>query len=676
MLNFSLGNSKKKYMHDMSYTINTTSDFGSFQPILCQYLSPNDTAKMVDFRQLVRNAVMPSPTFGDIKCINDFTFVPCSDIFPAFEALISHQMVATDNRKYIPNAVPCVSSSQLLAILCGEKYSKVCAFSVSGSDSKRKLVNNTAVTLQSVNLWLKDVVASYSPNKSTGADGRHSTLNIDTPVFPSIKCKPVNGGFSPASADFRFTANGVSSNVMFCVRLNARGRRLYKIFKGLGYSLDVVNSNPVSALPLFAFFKAYFDKYAPTREIDWQSTDAFECIQGIFNRGVIDILYDNEVGRKFVSFVDSLADCWYSYKDDFFSANFASPNSNVGVDSLPNVPQTNIGNYENLPSIKTNEPITNVAVQTLSRLTKFLNKNSLIGKRVSEYIRVHFGAAVADSLYKVSYNVATLTTDVKLDDTYSQADTAVFSNIGGSGQPLGARAGIGQGFSSNSFTFQADRFGFLIGMCAIYPNSGYCQGDDPQLYMTSRYTFPSAEFDALGYELTPLATIYDNANIAYDGRRLLTGQSFGYVPRYSGLKYKKNLLNGCMSLGSTSDSFKGFYLDRLLVEQADIIRPTSGDDYNMTFKTGQIPLASPLWKRILQFPQLGYFNRIFLNQGEIINGDRGSIYVRQVDDVIDDNFTVQCMCDLKISNSLKPLGMSFDTYDEEVDNNSTTINNV
>lgn len=665
-------------MHDMSYTINTTSDFGSFQPILCQYLSPNDTAKMVDFRQLVRNAVMPSPTFGDIKCINDFTFVPCSDIFPAFEALISHQMVATDNRKYIPNAVPCVSSSQLLAILCCEKYSKVCAFSASGSDKQRTLSPNSSVTLQSVNLWLKDVVASYSPNKATGSDGRHSVVNLDSPVFSSIKCNPVTGGFSPASADFRFTANGNSGNIMYCVRLNARGRRLYKVFKGLGFSLDIVNSNPVSALPLFAFFKAYFDKYAPTREIDWQSTDAFSCIQSIFNKGTIDIMYDNEVGRKFISFVDSLADCWYSYKDDFFSANFATPNSNVSVDSLPDVPQTSLGNYDDLPALKVDKPITNIAIQTLSRLTKFLNKNSLIGKRVSEYIRVHFGAAVADSLYKVSYNVATLTTDVKLDDTYSQADTTLFNDVSSSikGQPLGARAGLGQGFSSNSFTFQADRFGFLIGMCAIYPNSGYCQGDDPQLYMTSRYTFPSAEFDALGYELTPLATIYDNANVAYNGRRLVTGQSFGYVPRYSGLKYKKNLLNGCMALGSTSDSFKGFYLDRLLIEQADVVKKESSN-YKVSLATGQIPLASPLWKRILQFPQLGYFNRIFLNQGNVFDDNvKDSIYLRPVDDVIDDNFTIQCMCSLKISNSLKPLGMSFDTYDEEVDNNSTTINNV
>lgn len=663
-------------MHDMSYTVNTTSDFGSFQPILCQYLSPNDTVKMVDFRQLVRNAVMPSPTFGDIKCINDFIFVPCSDIFPAFEALISHQMVATDNRDYIPNAVPCISSSQLLALLCSEKYSKVCAFSVSASSSRFSLVKNTSVTLQSVNLWLKDVVSSYSPNKATGVDGRHSVINLDSPVFASIKCKPVSEGFSPSSADFRFTANGISSNIMYCVRLNARGRRLYKIFKGLGYSLDVVNSNPVSALPLFAFFKAYFDKYAPTREIDWQSTDAFRCIQSIFNKGIIDIMYDNEVGRKFISFVDSLSDCWFSFKDDFFSSNFATPNSNVSVDSLPDVPQTSLGSYDALPALKVDKPITNVAVQTLSRLTKFLNKNSLIGKRVSEYIRVHFGASVADSLYKVSYNVATLTTDVKLDDTYSQADTSVFSNFGGVGQPLGARAGIGQGFSSNSFTFQADRFGFLIGMCAIYPNSGYCQGDDPQLYMTSRYTFPSAEFDALGYELTPLATIYDNASVAYNGRRLVTGQSFGYVPRYSGLKYKKNLLNGCMALGSTSDSFKGFYLDRLLVEQADVIKPEN-PGYALSFNTGQIPLASPLWKRVLQFPQLGYFNRIFLNQGNVFDSNtKDSIYLRQPDDVVDDNFTVQCMCSLKISNALKPLGLSFDTYDEEVDNNSSVINNV
>lgn len=131
-----------------------------------------------------------------------------------------------------------------------------------------------------------------------------------------------------------------------------------------------------------------------------------------------------------------------------------------------------------------------------------------------------------------------------------------------------------------------------------------------------------------------------------------------------------------MSLGSTSDSFKGFYLDRLLVEQADVIK-SEHPGYALKFNTGQIPLASPLWKRVLQFPQLGYFNRIFLNQGNIFDSNiKDSIYLRSVDDVIDDNFTVQCMCTLKLSNALKPLGMSFDTFDEDVDNNFTTVNNV
>lgn len=105
MLNFNLGVSRKKYTHNKSFHIDTTADFGSFQPVLCDYLAVGDTAAMRSFRQLVRNAVMPSPTFGDIKCVNRFSFVPVSDVFPAFEAMLARQSVKTGNKEYIPVSV-------------------------------------------------------------------------------------------------------------------------------------------------------------------------------------------------------------------------------------------------------------------------------------------------------------------------------------------------------------------------------------------------------------------------------------------------------------------------------------------------------------------------------------------------------------------------------------------
>ena len=105
-MQFNLGISNRRYSHDKSYHVDTTSDFGSFQPLLSEFLNPNDKIVVSDIRQLIRNGVMPAPTFGDIKCVNDFTFVPVSDIFPAYDALISGQSVTTSSRKYIPQSVP------------------------------------------------------------------------------------------------------------------------------------------------------------------------------------------------------------------------------------------------------------------------------------------------------------------------------------------------------------------------------------------------------------------------------------------------------------------------------------------------------------------------------------------------------------------------------------------
>ena len=42
-MKFNLGINKSRYSHNRDYHIDTTSDFGSFQPCLLEFLSPDDT---------------------------------------------------------------------------------------------------------------------------------------------------------------------------------------------------------------------------------------------------------------------------------------------------------------------------------------------------------------------------------------------------------------------------------------------------------------------------------------------------------------------------------------------------------------------------------------------------------------------------------------------------------
>ena len=686
-MDFSLGINKSRYSHNRDYHIDTTSDFGSFQPCMLEFLSPDDTLSVDDFRQLVRNGVMPAPTFGDIKCVNDFSFVPVRDVFPAFDALVSGQHVNTSHRNYIPSSMPTISSLDLVATLCCSDYSKVSVF-INEAGKLKALSPNDAVYADIKNTLQSAVNDLFSA-------GNRPSAKFPSAVLANILYESGSFGSSefanPLSSDFVLRGNKYS----VCVRLNNAGKRLYKIFKGLGYSLDPLNTNRVSVLPIFAFYKAWYDKYFPARMSNWQSTDCFRLIDLIYSYGYVDFL--NFVSPQFwKGFVASLSDCWYTYETDFVSANIDKPASNVSGDvNIPNTTMTSASSYSNgvmtpasgQPYVwASNGLVTSAQLQILSRLTRFVNKNSIIGGRIYDYLKVHFGQDTIDAMFRQSNFLGSFVTDVKLDDTYSQADTLNLSS--GTGQALGSRAGLGSGFSNFSLKYDAPCHGFVIGMSAIYANSSFCQGDDPIIYMLKRFEIPTAELDALGYELTPKAVIYDNGGYADSTRDALYQTSFGYVPTYSKLKYKRNILNGDMSKRSTRDSFLGFHLDRFVIEKSPIFKKEQDGSFSVQSDVKySVPQAGDAWRYILKYPHLSYFNRIFLNSGSLNGGvfstvgypdsQSKSIYDYMVSydkGNNDDNFTIQCSVNVTLWNKLKPLAISFDTMSDE-DNDSVKVRN-
>lgn len=703
MLHFNIGQSNKRYSHDMGYHINTTSDFGSFQPICSQFMNPSDKYILKDFRQLVRNAVMPNPTFGDIKCVNNFRFVPMNEIFPQFDALIAGKEVNSYLLNYKPTSVPYVSNGYLVFMLSllyssmdildvkvdnnasnswgiPSDYSKPFTFTeisrINFSNyNDRKLYGEFKDIFKSFGLVINDDASAHLIDMFIG----RNPSSFNQKAAQRLKLTPGNSDFVIFNKE---------QTKCLLVRLSARGKRLYKIFKGLGYALDAYNTNPVSILPLFAFYKAYFDKYAPTRDKGWQNTACFELINTIFeanlqNLQIVDQKENTAYHILVKKFFEELSECWYVFPDDYFSAHTTSPLQNVSANLSADIMNGDVSaettvepGKEHTPTLK---PLTNngssfslVQFQTLQRITRFLNKNSLIGNRIKEYVRSHYGSAVVSDLFQDSKDVATFITDVKLDDIYSSSDTVQQS--GAVGEPLGKRGGRGDGFSSNnSFNFTAETFGYLIGFTAIYPNSFYCQGDDAQLYMRNRFDFPSADFDSLGYELTPLAQIVDNNGISFDSLDNASGKSFGFLPRYSMFKYKKGIINGDMSLRSRRDSFLSFHLERFIQRKEIVpfrLLPGSPvDDKKWNVIINDIPDAGTEWRYLAKYPQLGWFNRIFLNSGDTHNYDDLNFQA-------DDNFTIQCVVDSIVVNQLKPLSQSFDTFQEDTDNNNISLSNV
>ena len=178
-------------------------------------------------------------------------------------------------------------------------------------------------------------------------------------------------------------------------------------------------------------------------------------------------------------------------------------------------------------------------------------------------------------------------------------------------------------------------------------------------------------------EVTPRSVFVSHNDIS-DRSKLptddLTDKSFGFVPRFTGFKFAKNTVNGDMSRRGSIDSMSPYYLDHIITSN-QINTKSVGDDFQYTLVSSPVPSTSYDWRYVCKYPWLGNFLRLFIN--DVGPLDKGSFSaVAPVDYnlmCIDDSFICQTAFNVRVSNCLKPISLSFDTYEESTDNASKAV---
>lgn len=705
----SIGVSSKKYSKNMSFDNNTTFSFGAIQPLFCQLLMAKASIN-IDARQLVRLAPLPVPTFARMKLVNKYCFVPISDVFPAFENLMSGIPYTPDSvgndvslSSYVPNTLPFISNRVLLAMVFGCGCDVSFWMKQSGSPDEANNYGSTPLV-------------SSSPKYRTCIRAFNYRLhnNVTSSVSYTIDYNPIGGGDSdfvtPEGADYVMQVDETSNtsfgvSFIACIRFSQRAKRLRSIFLGLGYNLDFANDDKVNMLPLFAFYKAHYNNFELNRSSQWSTTYAYQLITLISQNGFTNFIdlfdganYDSSqlnLRKRFVGVFHSfifyeLSQCWFSYNDDYFSANRLSLTNDVQPLNVPFVnADGSLGNtfFNNSTTQDPNEStlgkavnqtsklpfvggdMSLIAFQVCQRLTRYVAKDSVIGRKMSDWVRAKFGADVANSLYKDVFNVSQSVLPIQVDDIFNTADTAVSGS--GDGEVLGAYGGKGVAFDKSKVSFTAPYYGFFICLSAIVPDSRYFQGCDTSLYGIDKYTLPTTDWDALGYEVTPLGAVFGDNNLCSDelikkyGR---TSKGFGFMPRFSGYKVKKDIINGDMSRRSTMDDLSPYYLDRIITNQNCDVHLNEAKNYIVNFTTGSDIRDPQILRYACRYPYLGNFNRIFYNSGKIVHGVSADN-----EPLLDDNFIVQSVFDMRVSDGLKPISISYDTYEETTDNGTHDV---
>lgn len=681
-----IGQSASTYKHDVGCDIHSTLNFKFVQPT---YMLPMDGGNKINLRlrQLVRLAPLPVPSFARMRVENRGYFIPAVDVMPAFEAMRTHVQVNTSVSQYIPITVTTVSPKFLLMYLLCNHSIMACFTQQSGqvnatSWTVKRFEVATSGTGSIDNCWSVFVDSLSKPSKYSYSNFHANKVIADNQL-------------SIDGADFvyidRTLSNGNSGHPdTFAFKLTPKGKALFSVFSGLGYNLDWYNDNEVSALPLLAFYKGYFDLFAPKRVLTWSDTSAYALINYMYENGKDKYsLTENastSTGNFTNSFLEALGECFVTQQDDFISVHRATPfggvdvtdvehrltvphyiNSNVDVDTRDSpdtfaqgasVTSNQQGQEVN---VATNYPLTYARLKVLERLSKFVSKNSVIGRKVESYIKAHYDSTVLSSFFKDSKFVFQFNSDCSINDVMSTAQTV---SADGVGENLGAYAGKGIGFGDDKVNFEAPSFGFFIIFTNVAPKTGFYQGDDPTLYGVNRWTLPNTEFDGIGMELTPLSCVHASNGVCDKTvNKVLTSESFGYVPRYSGFKVHKDVVAGDMALRSSQASYAPYHLERIL--QPCILRTNA--DGTLSEITEDLPKASTSWRYPTRYNWLGDFNRLFYNDPFlqeidlshptlVMNGAAASVPA--------DNFLIQCALDCDLYSALKPLSQSFDTVDE------------
>ncbi len=661
----SLGKSTKKYLRNTDFDNNTTMDFGFCQPLFCQFLLP-DSNISVSAKQLVRLAPMPVPSFARVSLVNKFIFVPWSDICGYYEAMLSNMPY---NGSVVPTELPFTYNAYLAkTLLLKGMGSTVTFYDVDTSVS-------SPVTYK---LCSAQVAPSYLQKlkDNWNADFRQHSCKLTVDFQPLQK----ESVASPNSADYLYKYKVDNKSVIAAFRYSTRAKHLRSVLIGLGYSLAFLDWTKVNVLPIFAFFKAWFDSYAPKRSVSWTDTGVFKFIKNTSDNYLPNVGNDNDF---FSVVLTAVSDCYYVSNDDFVSIH-RSTIDNVSLSPFPFIDETGCPSTtdefpnNNQPYSRTD--ISLIALDVVKRLTRFVNKDSIIGQKMSNWVRNHFNAQVANSLYEDVYQVKTDVLPLQINDVFSTADTADSSTQ--SGERLGSYAGKGIGFGDTGCRFHSDKHGYLLCISAIVPKSGYFQGTDSSLYGLDRFTLPSADFDALGMEVSPFGFVagdigYTDVDASYTNLDYSSG--FGFVPRFSGFKFKKNIVNGDMSRRSLIDSMCPYYLDRILQTGDAFFESLPDNKYAYKNQYApNIPRASDQWRYVTKYPWLGDFDRIFYND-DVFHGSSSTPAFTPIDDIGSyparpDNFIVQSLFTMKIQDVLKPLSMSYDTFDEDTDNTSSEVN--
>lgn len=512
---------------------------------------------------------------------------------------------------------------------------------------------------------------------------------------------------------------------VFAFRMHAFGKRLFKIFKGLEFQEDFTDDTPQSIAPFMATFKAYWNSFGLEYYENYENTYAamisrtydstageMRRFYGLFAEDATftGITQEDKIALYYVKgFLFHLGTMWFTDSQDFVSAQQHEITNSPSVDSSfvrSFTPLVNAFSANGNPVLETptegadptgvfgtndHAYIDNIfhgqlSSEVLKKLYLYTNRNTIAGKRVRELLEMQGLGKWADK-QKIRF-IGHDSKNVDFDQVVSTANT----ENNGKGDLLGGRGGRGQAYQEGkSHFYHNDNIGYLITLCAVVPDAGYTQSQNPAFDCLKKYDFFIRDYDGLGMEATRIKQVNGERPIKLlndDGSEPSqdTERVFGFAPRMSRFKYCANILSGHFAQRSKRDYFLTYNTDKF-IDVGEI--STTSDNYSgslvggtyerkLTFKQvfpyNEFPLAGPHWRFVTRYPWLGHYARIFAALGDDVQRYAGLLQsiamLRRGWEYLnneEDGFSIMATVSIRQRNKMLQIADSYETTDDSND---------
>lgn len=687
----SIGVDTKKGNHfDLSSLTHTTSEIGYVQPTFSKNIVPKSKVR-IGTRTGVRLSPLFVPTMGQIDVRHYHCFVPFSTLWTPFDAFITRtNYTLPDGSTYQPMACPSFRLDTLLSAILGTNElpvvdvklldlltSVACTIYRDGVRLKKSDINtylDTSAKLK--NIFSDNSDLDYKPKNivfedANGVDVSYylDYVNSTYTLTAHSSAEWLQEQAIPTMNTCDFSESFIDSGVHWtiCYNWNGAWKRLRTIFLGLGYSFNPFDGDQVTLFKLLGFYKSYWTLFGVNRTVNFYNTNCYKLIKCLSETTTTQITPVSSPipFALLVGLLRDLTECTYTCPVDYFSSadtttqrgaqisggvySAMSPNyvNSDGSGMLGGLSQTSgvaVGlHYDNgsPDGFSRNDAMYPLAQKIAMRLLRFVNKNSVVGRQISEILRTRYGVSdIHNTTHESVIRVGSNSVPIQISAIYNQSGDS-------QDMPLGSYGGMGIGsHRSKNFKFSADEFGCLLTLTAVVPKMGYFQGrfKENSDGVKDSYDFYTPEFDAIGWqsvlysELIADRTHKDASGLLPYGTNL---GIFGYQPFYTHNKVGFNRVLGDISIPHLRDSMLPYTLDRYYPDVIQGISNTSAEIQEFM----PLPVNEP---KSFRSGTSGNTNRIFSDVSKT-----------------DDHVIMQIFFDVKMSAPMKSIATSYDTWDEE-----------